>query len=49
MVPMIYVAGNDEVHTADPHPLDAVFSNQDHEKILKALQNKNEKYLIVEG
>lgn len=49
MIPMIYVAGNDCQHIDDPHPLDVVFENPDHEPIMKALQTRNKNVVIVEA
>lgn len=48
MIPMVYVAGNDDTHDEDPHPLDSVFINPSHLQVLQALESK-QKYLAVEG
>ena len=46
---MIYLAGSDSAHTADPHPLDQAFSTEDHQAMLKKLTKDSDRYFIVEG
>ena len=49
MLPMVYVANNDQKHEDDPHPLDIIFQNPEHEQVLQAIASKNKNLIIIEG